>query len=114
MTKTVTKLVPEARQAQVSFTCEGKAGHFKTLTSDVQVYFRATKMVLDQEHASIEHVFIGAEALKPEEFADPNSLLRWPTAQPFETIAIMVKLKKDGPFKLTLLGPTRKVERVEI
>jgi hypothetical protein len=82
-------------QAMISFTCDGKEGDVKAMTCAAQCFFRATKMAFNPESASIEAVSIGMDGLQPEEFADQGSLLRWPTAQPFETIAIVVKLKKE-------------------
>jgi hypothetical protein len=101
-------------QAILSFTCDGKEGDVKTMTCAAQCFFRATKMTFNPERASIEAMSIGMDGLKPEEFADQGSLLKWPTAQPFETIAIVVKLKKEGKFSLNLIGPSRKLKRIEI
>ncbi len=100
------------RGAQISFTCIGKEDELKTLTAAPQCYFRGRMLVYDRQAVEIQTVLIGMEAV-PGDYSTEEQV-RWPTAQPFETITMVVKCKRKGESLINVIGDSKKIERVEI
>src|SRR5271154_7482174 len=105
------KIMDNRAMTVINFECSGKEGDIKTMVSEPQCYFKGKKALYDGSFADILAVTIGVLAMNKEEYSDKDSL-RWITAQPFESITVAVRLKKDGIFNMAVLGNHKPVKRV--